>query len=1151
VALNVVLIGSLSLHCNIFQEIASDRAHHVAANQTLMSRAMYVLVWQVVERTSTAGAQLSDMISTWLDLLHSHVEHTHVVLVVTHIDCVPEDEVNAQVKLVKQLVHAKIAQMQLEYGDALMPFSVWNEGESFRVNCLNGDGASKLRSALISMAHKLPWWKEPLPESYLKFRHEIAAECNFTQKTWLTWEQLAEVAERCDLKDDDLDVATVMLHKTSALKYFGSAKGRKSLDMDLLDSTVFIDKRWIQDGFKGLFCLDMSTIYLFFTNADMEEVDRRMWLRRVCRFVTQGILHLDLVPFLWPCGNTSLSKEYWNTERPGQIFSMSERNFCKNSEDYNRVLLLLTGCKILHQTSDIYFSVPLLLAKSHCDRLDVRTYSLFDCVVVRTFFFNKLAPNFYERFLVALRQQYLHMDFNTFAASLYAYGRKAQLFVHYKAGQRDGPAYLKCLTCTPKQMDEIEELLNKLLLHDCPGSHLVKVMRQDNKFVRRAIEEPVHVRIICSPLVASSVGYANYIKRTIDQIEVQRERRHSLCVDAGVEEISPDRMRVVLVCVDPWLETSLRGQKQIRAAIAQNVAIIPLICPGYDVADFGSWCQELNEYVLFFDCRSMLSDSFKVLADSQEAQQPGIIGEKYMMLSSTEKEDLEAIAAQERAHWIQSVEPQLIDRIYKCLDEWRGEVPHHFARKDQEDSIVCPQCMEDDVAEPGVFSREHCTLKLKDWRVRQNKLRSEQMHFGTTQVPDRAHYEACNHGHQVDVENMLAGSMRLDAVPCPTCVRSQQIPPFSFCRETCLHLFREASSDDCMECPVCESANRKSRIRVLDILPPHVYISFHEGVQEMIGVKTVLSTQELVKSMHADIQRLSDLICWFEAGRMTLSMSAREQEGTQTGVEMHACAMMSPVMILFLSDAFCASDVCVREYLHATRSGKLIIPVLVPDKGPVFDGGPASGWTGAGGHEKTWWQHAMHCSSCRDPDTCKSFTWSALSLFPPIDLRVASDAACAQKVAEYEIANRLLSYFHRGSLWPGTVNDNYKSWRKRALFERLDPYPSSPDEADFRALRVAVSDMFASLDTNNDGMVSEAELAYWGVRGGVPLEEEEDYFSKRTRSKDEQEISDTDVDFGPLDSATTGELMAECDADKDGLINFEELWRVIVEDAAG
>jgi hypothetical protein len=1118
---------------------------------------VYVLVWQVVNRKGAAYEQLSDMISTWMDLLHSHVSHTHVVLAVTHVDTLPEDEVDAQVKLVNKLFHAKAAQIQLEYGDSFAPFSVWNGGQSVRVNGLNGDGAGKLRSALISIAHKLPWWKEPLPDCYLKFRNEVAAECNFTQKTWLTWEKIAEVAERCSLKDEDLDIAILMLHESSALKYFGSAQGRNRLDVDLIDSTVFIDRRWIHDSFKGLFCTDRSVLYSFFTNANLDPEARNMWLRHLCRFATQGILHRDLIPFLWPSGSTPLSKEYWKKERPGQDFSMSERNFCKNTEDYNRVLLLLAGCKILHATSKSHFVVPLLFAESHFDRLDVRTYSLSDCTVVRTFFFNKLVPDFFERFLIALRQQYLHMDFNSVAASLYARGLKVQLFVHYKKGNHDGPAYLKCLTCTPKQMDQIEELLNKLLLL-CPGSRLVRITHQERMLSIRAIEKPVDVRIICSPMVASSVALATYIKQTIEQIEASRERACKLSVDAGVAEINPGRMRVVLVVIDPWLKSSKKGQKQLRAAIAKDVAIIPLICPGYHLENFGLWWPEnlqelLKDYVLFFDCRSMLSDGFKVLADSQEAQEHGTVPtftveEKYMTLSSGEKEDLEAMAAKERARWMRSVESQLLDRIYKCLDEWRGEVPMAFASKDLEDSIICPQCIEEQMAEPGVFSREQCRLKLRDWRVRQNKLRSEQMQAGTGQVFDRVYHEACIHDHRFDVENLLARSISYDAVPCPTCVRSQQFPPFSFSRETCLQHFRATttSSDVCMDCPVCESAHRRSRIRVLDILPPQVYISFHEGVQEMIGAKTVMSTQELVQSMQTGIQRLSDFLCWFEAGRTTLGLYSGAQEDTRAGVEMHVGATMSSVMILFLSDAFCASNVCVREYLHAARSAKLIIPVLVPDKGPIFEGGPASGWTGAGGHDKRWWLHAMNCSSCRDPDSGKSFTWSALSLFPPIDLRDATDASRVQQATEHEIAKQLLSHLHRGSLGPGTVNDKYKALRKRSLLERLDSYsPSSAAGTDWDDLREAASKMFASLDTNNDGLVVETELAYWGVRGGVPVEE--DYFTMRNRSNQEQAIVDAGLDFGPLDSSTTSELMAECDANKDGLISFQELWSVLIE----
>ena len=51
-----------------------------------------------------------------------------------------------------------------------------------------------------------------------------------------------------------------------------------------------------------------------------------------------------------------------------------------------------------------------------------------------------------------------------------------------------------------------------------------------------------------------------------------------------------------------------------------------------------------------------------------------------------------------------------------------------------------------------------------------------------------------------------------------------------------------------------------------------------------------------------------------------------------------------------ISDAFCNSMNCHREFLHMVRSRKYIVPLLVPDHGLVntnVGGQQSSGWTGA------------------------------------------------------------------------------------------------------------------------------------------------------------------------------------------------------------
>jgi hypothetical protein len=311
--------------------------------------------------------------------------------------------------------------------------------------------------------------------------------------------------------------------------------------------------------------------------------------------------------------------------------------------------------------------------------------------------------------------------------------------------------------------------------------------------------------------------------------------------------------------------------------------------------------------------------------------------------------------------------------------------------------------------------------------------------------------------------------------------------------------------------------------------------------------------------------------------------------------------------MLFLSDAYCSTAVCVREYLAATRSAKVIIPILLQDKGPIHQGGPASGWSGAGGEDKEWWRHADACSSCLDPDTSKSFTWSALSLFTPIDLRTKSthdssthdasthDSQSHHSAALLEIVKRLQACFHRGSVMQDTVLALYSSWRKLSILERLPSFRAcrSFSSIDWDGARAEALVMFSSLDLDDDGLISQAELAYWCVEGGVPLQDELAAFQKSMLgnvSKDHLHVAThtrhlatrhhpfdaasaaaaaargssrsgatvvVALDFAPLDLETTRQVMGECRTCRaggegggggdGGLVAFDELWSVLTD----
>jgi hypothetical protein len=102
-----------------------------------------------------------------------------------------------------------------------------------------------------------------------------------------------------------------------------------------------------------------------------------------------------------------------------------------------------------------------------------------------------------------------------------------------------------------------------------------------------------------------------------------------------------------------------------------------------------------------------------------------------------------------------------------------------------------------------------------------------------------------------------------------------------------------------------------------------------------------LSTQKIVNSMRLQIEQGADVVCWFDVGG---GMGA----GQNLIQEMEEGIRKSTVVVIYISDAYCESRNCMREFLHATKQSKYLIIVLVPDHGPISPGGPSSGWTGPG-----------------------------------------------------------------------------------------------------------------------------------------------------------------------------------------------------------
>ena len=742
---------------------------------------------------------------------------------------------------------------------------VLQQGKSFPVNCLDGNGIALLRAELIRFARELPLWAEPIPTEVVKLQAEILTESR--SRAWLSLQDFVELASRCGLAPGDplLGIAVKSLHERSVFKYFGNIDDaleriqRGEALARIIDDTVFIEPTWIIDALKGLIRHDRTSLLFFFSRC--QDPQQRTWLRRVHRLATYGVLHVELLPFLWPGGTSQLSKEYWTWARQqDKEGAMWKADVAASDEGYQKVVALLEGCDIMRKVSGQEYVVPTLLAQR--DSLDARAFSAPVDMVSSRVPYRDVPPGFFERLLVLCREDYSHMDFSDTAAAFYGSGLKAQLFLSrdrvVTADQGTIPVVnLQVFTSTKKQGTKIRNYLKQLYLF-FRGMVCVDGKGQLKRSERIPLElvsgdgdaptEPVQVHTLeadqplgltwedlgsCRPASGAEIKSAALAGALRDKAAFSMAEFHEfgvpdLSVDSFIQADSGNffkpqpsmsarikailesdprgkeltvkcsgtlasglktewgdeyvrRLRVVVVCVDEHIGSDNTALQQFQAAEKAGLVIIPVICPGFKISDYSCWwpasMSGLKRHSLFVDLRNLNNLESKVLQE-------------------------------------------LLPQIIKFLEEWRGQAPDPSVFKEAADRIVCVQCVKQSIAKPHFFSRAACEAELETRSAEINRKATEGVGesnvSAATELRDALLTTKCDHGHVVGLqEDVLQKSVIFEAVPCPSCVESGQVPPHCFSRRKLLHKFSEEELNKgrvgSIECPVLSAGLAECR----------------------------------------------------------------------------------------------------------------------------------------------------------------------------------------------------------------------------------------------------------------------------------------------------------------------------------------------------
>jgi hypothetical protein len=146
--------------------------------------------------------------------------------------------------------------------------------------------------------------------------------------------------------------------------------------------------------------------------------------------------------------------------------------------------------------------------------------------------------------------------------------------------------------------------------------------------------------------------------------------------------------------------------------------------------------------------------------------------------------------------------------------------------------------------------------------------------------------------------------------------------------------------------PAQHMNNEPSSLRILDIIAADVFLSYSWGKQDPVTKE--YSTQKIVMCMRPQIEQDAGVLTWVDVAMLDQCGVIGQNAIDEKMEGIRKCT----VVVIFISDAYCKSANCKREFLHATKHGKHLITVLVPDNGPAYDGGPSSGWTGPGPDDK-------------------------------------------------------------------------------------------------------------------------------------------------------------------------------------------------------
>eukprot|EP00960_Hanusia_phi_P012987 379667-Hanusia_phi.AAC.2 len=865
----------------------------------IVRRALYVLVWNVrrgkkTEEDSDTLMELKAMISYWIRAIQARVPGAVVMLVATHIDLAENEEfLQQQCDEVKKSVEYELKKMSEEGQRTISPLHVLNNGESFQVNCLSGDGIAELRKSVREAAKGLLWWNEIIPRTFLRLKEEVITKSH--EDAVIDMNEYISLVKVAEVKEGEVEIATRMLHEMGVLKYFGSdmraGQNRDKTEKQRysFEDTVFIDPAWMIQVFKGVMRHDWGHLL----NASKDDPKKS---KKVKKMLHLGIIDEDLL------------KDLWQLDKLGEKEKPSEAD---KRIDVQQAVALLRGCDLAHfmgaggrkanaavlqQSATRELLCPGIIPHfTHQHKQAVRNRSSLCEHMTREY--NIFPAGFIDRLVVRCASRHLDVDCSGRMAVMKGWGR--MLVVSWSSDE--GEHTLVADASTRKQIENLEEDL-KALQAFFPGMH----QRHENK--GSSGSEAVHIGIFsCGK---ESARYAKDIQDDVRGIhDAQKLPLALTCKTHDCQEMTerPDDMFLVhMLCIST---ECLDDQGRVRSdnsfsqlwneLIASKSIIIPVVLQDYyekhisGPKNFSKWWPEgiqgMERYKIFH------------LYEKEEASKRRLYEMMMMKLYQGQGsyEDLLEVTNQN----------QLL--CQDCLYESSASSSVEYVSPAQQQHTSTPRSERD----IGTFDRSEVSNALEEMR------RGKASDLGL-EVEIR-----CTRLHSRQIKEVLEFNNSVS--PCPSCLKAAKLPNF-FSRPVCLSMLAR----DLTAKIVCERCDKE--VDVLDVVPPQIFLSYQWGHDK--------STQQMVRKVKQKIEERTSLQCWFDVEG---GINAGEDHVAKMDVGVSRCELF----VAFLSDMYVKSANCRREFRRACETNKCIIPVFVP---VLFQGDEsASGWQGS--KARGWW----------------------------------------------------------------------------------------------------------------------------------------------------------------------------------------------------